>query len=60
MCLTSKARNKKHFGSGQLIFENWSGGPVDIFLEPHPKFSKSNKYYHADMVADAEVATWRS
>ena len=27
----SKARNKKKFGSGQLIFENWSGGPVDLF-----------------------------
>ena len=26
-----KARNKKNFGSGQLIFENWSGGPVDLF-----------------------------
>ena len=26
-----KAR-KKNFGSGQLIFENWSGGPVDLFL----------------------------
>ena len=25
-----KAR-KKNFGSGQLIFENWSGGPVDLF-----------------------------
>ena len=25
-----KARNKKNFGSGQLIFENWSGGPVDL------------------------------
>ena len=22
---------KKNFGSGQLIFENWSGGPVDLF-----------------------------
>ena len=21
----------KNFGSGQLIFENWSGGPVDLF-----------------------------
>ena len=27
----TKARNKKNFGSGQLIFENWSGGPVDLF-----------------------------
>ena len=26
-----KARNKKDFGSGDLIFENWSGGPVDLF-----------------------------
>ena len=44
--------------SGQLIFENWSGGPVDVFsLEPQPKFSKSNKCQHADMNADAEVAT---
>ena len=23
---------KKNFGSGQLIFENWSGGPVDVFF----------------------------
>ena len=23
---------EKNFGSGQLIFENWSGGPVDFFL----------------------------
>ena len=22
---------KKNFGSGQLIFENWSSGPVDLF-----------------------------
>ena len=22
---------KKNFGSGQLIFENWSGGTVDLF-----------------------------
>ena len=29
----------KNFGSGQLIFfKNWSGGPVDVFLEPQPKF----------------------
>ena len=28
---TSKAW-KKNFGSGQLIFENWSGGQVDFFL----------------------------
>ena len=33
---------KKNFGSGQLIFENWSGGPVEgFFLEPQPIFSKS-------------------
>ena len=24
-------KKKKNFGSGQLIFENWSGGPVDLF-----------------------------
>ena len=23
---------KKNFGSGQLIFENWSGGPVKLFF----------------------------
>ena len=23
---------KKNFGSGQLIFENWSGGLVDVFF----------------------------
>ena len=22
---------EKNFGSGELIFENWSGGPVDLF-----------------------------
>ena len=34
---------KKKFGSGQLIFENWSGGPVDFFFfEAQPEFSKSN------------------
>ena len=32
---------KKNFGSGQLIFENWSGGPVEFFFEPQPIFSKS-------------------
>ena len=32
---------KKNFGSGQLIFENWSGGPVDLFLKP----DKSSKSY---------------
>ena len=33
---------KKNFGSGQLIFENWSGGPVEVFFfEPRPIFSKS-------------------
>ena len=47
---------RKKFGSGQLIFENWSGGPVDVFSEPQPKFSKSNEYQHAEMDADAEVA----
>ena len=41
-----KAR-KKNFGSGQLIFENWSGGPVKhFFLLNHnlnflPNFSES-------------------
>ena len=34
---------KKILGSGQLIFESWSGGPVDgFFFEPQPEFSKSN------------------
>ena len=32
---------KINFGSGQLIIENWSGGPVDFFLEPQPIVSKS-------------------
>ena len=36
---------KKNFGSGQLIFEIWSGGPVDLFsfffFEPQHKSSKS-------------------
>ena len=33
----------KNFGSGQLIFENWSGGLVDLFsfFEPQHKSSKS-------------------
>ena len=32
---------KKNVGSGQLIFENWSGGPVKLFffIEPQPEFS---------------------
>ena len=51
-------RPGKNFGPGQMIFENWSGGPVDVFfLEPQPKFSKSNEYQHTEMDADAEVAT---
>ena len=29
------------FGSGQLIFENWSGGWLKVFIEPQPIFSKS-------------------
>ena len=33
---------EKNIGSGQLIFENWSGGPVEVFFfEPQPIFSKS-------------------
>ena len=45
-----KAR-KKNFGSGQLIFENWSGGPVAVFFfEPRHKFSKSNESQHAEMM----------
>ena len=35
---------KKNFGSDQLIFENWSGGPVGLFsffFEPQHKYSKS-------------------
>ena len=41
--MLGKAR-KKTFGSGQLIFENWSGGRVDFFscfFEPQHKSSKS-------------------
>ena len=37
-------QEKKYFGSGQLIFENWSGGPLDLFFfffEPQHKSSKS-------------------
>ena len=26
-------QEKKNFGSGQLIFENWSGGPVTFFFK---------------------------
>ena len=34
----------KKTGSGQLIFKNWSGGPVDdFFFEAQPKFSKSDE-----------------
>ena len=50
---------EKNFASGQLIFDNWSVGPVDIFFEPQPKFCKSNECQHAKMDANAEVATWR-
>ena len=33
---------KKNFGSGQLIFENWSGGPVEVFFFlNHNLYSKS-------------------
>ena len=28
----TKAKKKKNFGSGQLIFENWSFGPVEVFF----------------------------
>ena len=46
-------RPGKKFGSGQLILENWSGGPVDgFFFEPQPKFSKSKECLHADMDAE--------
>ena len=31
---------KKNFGSGQLIFENWSGGPVEVFF-----FCNHNLYF---------------
>ena len=48
--LLSVRPGKTNFGSGQLIFENWSGGPVDVFFfEPQPKFSKSNESQHAEM-----------
>ena len=45
MCckVTVYTLQEKNFGSAQLIFENWSGGPVDVFFEPQPKFSKSNE-----------------
>ena len=35
-----KLGQEKNFGSGQLIFENWSGGPGDLFFEPQHKSSK--------------------
>ena len=46
---TKYESQEKNFGSGQFIFENWSCGPVDFF-EAQPKFFKSNKCQHADMV----------
>ena len=39
-----------------LLHHNWSGGPVDVFFEPQPKFFKSNECQHSEMDA---VATWR-
>ena len=30
---------EKNFGSGQLIFENWSGGPLEVFLNHNLNFS---------------------
>ena len=47
-------RPGKNFGSGQLIFENWSGGKVDIFFTT-TKFSKSDECQDAEMDADAEM-----
>ena len=49
---------EKKFGSGQLIFENWSGGPVAVFFffEPRPKFSKSNKSQQAEMMP---IQSWQ-
>ena len=32
MLLYNLGQEKKNFGSGQLIFENWSGGPVKLFF----------------------------
>ena len=48
---------EKNFGSGQLIFENWSGGLVDVFFKKQPKFSKSNECQQVYTDADAEIAT---
>ena len=31
MSMISLLGQEKNFGSGQLIFENCSGGPVDLF-----------------------------
>ena len=37
MCckVTVYTLQEKNFGSAQLIFENWSGGPVDVFFLNH-------------------------
>ena len=50
------------FGSGQLIFENWSGVPIlnRLFFWNHNlNFPNLIKCQHAEMDADAEAATWR-
>ena len=45
----TKAR-KKNFGSGQLIFENWSSGPVDVFLW--------NRNLNFPNLTNANMQTW--
>ena len=54
MCLrlyhTKEIRpGEKNFGSGQLIFENWSGGPADIFFNHNLNFP---------ILINANMQTW--
>ena len=52
----------KTFNSGQLIFENWSGGPVDVFFKPQPKFFPNliNANMQTWMPDDGGVRCWMS
>ena len=43
------ARNKKNFGSGQLVFENWSSGPVEIFFFFEPQHKSSKSYFSTSL-----------
>ena len=40
---------EKNFSSGHLIFENWSGGPVDLFLFFEPQHKSSKSYFSTSL-----------